>query len=606
MADSMAMNGVAAGGASASAEPLPTSPPPPTLDCDSDELEALEDMAEAESAADDEIDGIVDAAAAIYPPERVEQLLDELKQCGLVAFMLAHVVGQSATRVKALLVALGVLLPRAMRDDNDVPLPVLVEILKTALVRHLRIRDKLPQYNTVDDAVQLLQNAQRIVVLGGAGISTSCGIPDFRSEDGIYAQLQRTNKYPELTDPTDMFHKDFFLHDPSCFFSFARDIFPSNFTPSPSHRFIKLLEDRGQLLRHYTQNIDTLEDAAGISRVLHCHGSFSGAKCTEPTCGYEVPGSAIKSDIMAQRVPQCPQCQEREAMQRTTKLAKHKAHLRKKNGRGKGGDDGSDDEEGQDRLPGLSVMKPCITFFGEKLSDEFDRCLVADREEVDLLIIMGTTLKVAPVSEIVAHFPHNTPVLLINRTPVLHFNLDVQMLGNADEIVAHLSRRLGWSLPLPDPQRIVVGKESAAQEMGKGIVDEEAAAGKDKRQSGAGEDIVPERLGESHFWLFPGAEAEELIQMMRDAEETSSGGGRDADSADGEDLGIAVPDLDAAALPSIETSGSRKRSLERTIASPHGTKNDEGDRAANGAHDATLATSKRSRLQEAGQPKLAD
>lgn len=70
--------------------------------------------------------------------------------------------------------------------------------------------------------------------------------------------------------------------------SFAKQIYPSNFTPSPCHRWIKLLEEKGlvcprhdfriradgQLLRNYTQNIDTLESQAGVEKVLQCHGRY--------------------------------------------------------------------------------------------------------------------------------------------------------------------------------------------------------------------------------------------------------------------------------------------------------------------------------------------
>ena len=72
-----------------------------------------------------------------------------------------------------------------------------------------------------------------------------------------------------------LFDKDIFMYKPEVFYSFAKDIYPSNFKPSASHRFIRLLEERGQLLRNYTQNIDTLEQAAGIKSVLNCHGSFA-------------------------------------------------------------------------------------------------------------------------------------------------------------------------------------------------------------------------------------------------------------------------------------------------------------------------------------------
>ena len=55
--------------------------------------------------------------------------------------------------------------------------------------------------------------------------------------------------------------------------------------------------------------------------------------------------------------------------------------------------------------------------------------LFEDRESVDLVIIVGTALKVAPVSELIGHMPHSVPVLLINRTPVLHIQSDIQLLG---------------------------------------------------------------------------------------------------------------------------------------------------------------------------------
>jgi NAD-dependent SIR2 family protein deacetylase len=79
--------------------------------------------------------------------------------------------------------------------------------------------------------------------------------------------------------------------------------------------FIKLLEDKGKLLRNYTQNIDTLERVAGIKNVVQCHGmllymlltrvfltvvllgSFATAKCI--VCGYQVDGTEIEEDIFA-------------------------------------------------------------------------------------------------------------------------------------------------------------------------------------------------------------------------------------------------------------------------------------------------------------------
>lgn len=134
----------------------------------------------------------------------------------------------------------------------------------------MRKRKRLDYVHSLQHVVELLKNSKRIMVLTGAGVSVSCGIPDFRSKDGIYSRLSEF----ELDDPQQMFDLDFFRERPEIFYSFAREIFPSNFTPSPSHYFIKLLEDQGKLLRNYTQNIDTLEQKAGIHSVLQCHGMF--------------------------------------------------------------------------------------------------------------------------------------------------------------------------------------------------------------------------------------------------------------------------------------------------------------------------------------------
>jgi NAD-dependent histone deacetylase SIR2 len=69
-----------------------------------------------------------------------------------------------------------------------------------------------------------------------------------------------------------------------------------------------------------------------------------------------------------------------------------------------------------------------------------------DSEKVDLLIVMGSSLKVSPVSEIMTQIPHSVPQILINRTPITHLTFDVQLLGKSDVIVPELCRRLGWDL----------------------------------------------------------------------------------------------------------------------------------------------------------------
>ncbi|KAJ2797678.1 NAD-dependent histone deacetylase sir2, partial [Coemansia guatemalensis] len=232
-------------------------------------------------------------------------------------------------------------------------------------------------------------------------------------------------------------------------------LYPYNFKPAPSHAFVKLLEDRGKLLRNYTQNIDTLEHVQGIKNVLNCHGSFATATCIK--CGYTSEGTALEPDIMAKRIAYCPRCSDCPPPQ---PQAGHRgAEGNGSSGIGAdallgghthifGGDNYDEDEEEDDDDYGAirGIMKPDITFFGEKLPAQFDEALLVDREEVDLLLVMGSSLKVAPVSDIMGHLPHKVPQIVINKTPILHFNFDVQLLGDADDIVAYLAHRCGWEL----------------------------------------------------------------------------------------------------------------------------------------------------------------
>jgi NAD-dependent histone deacetylase SIR2 len=134
-----------------------------------------------------------------------------------------------------------------------------------------------------------------------------------------------------------MFDIEYFRESPEIFYSFAKELYPAKYQPSPSHLFVKLIEDKGKLLRNYTQNIDTLEHKANIKRVVNCHGSFATASCV--TCGFKVDGKEIEDYIMAQRVPPCPKC----------------AELKKPESK----NDSDDDQPNN----GISIMKPVCTIF---------------------------------------------------------------------------------------------------------------------------------------------------------------------------------------------------------------------------------------------------
>ncbi|CAJ1066575.1 NAD-dependent protein deacetylase sirtuin-1 [Xyrichtys novacula] len=260
-------------------------------------------------------------------------------------------------------------------------------------------RKKRKDINTLDDVVRLLHESKRILVLTGAGVSVSCGIPDFRSRDGIYARL--AVDFPDLPDPQAMFDIEYFRRDPRPFFKFAKEIYPGQFQPSPCHLFISMLDKQGKLLRNYTQNIDTLEQVAGVQRIIQCHGSFATASCL--VCKQRVDCEAIREDIFNQVVPHCPRCQG---------------------------------------IP-LAIMKPDIVFFGENLPEMFHRAMKQDKDEVDLLIVIGSSLKVRPVALIPNSIPHEVPQVLINREQLPHFNFDVELLGDCDVIVNEICHRLG-------------------------------------------------------------------------------------------------------------------------------------------------------------------
>jgi NAD-dependent SIR2 family protein deacetylase len=95
------------------------------------------------------------------------------------------------------------------------------------------------------------------------------------------------------------------------------------------------------------------------------------------------------------------------------------------------------------------VMKPHIVFFGEQLPDELTVALASDVDKPDLVIVVGTSLQVAPVSNIPAHLSRTAPIVVINRESLRvpgAVAADHQLLGNADVIAEYLAQQLGWDL----------------------------------------------------------------------------------------------------------------------------------------------------------------
>lgn len=84
------------------------------------------------------------------------------------------------------------------------------------------------------------------------------------------------------------------------------------------------------------------------------------------------------------------------------------------------------------------IMKPDIVFFGEGLPDHFHEAMAADKSRCDLLIVIGSSLKVRPVALIPSSLPEDVPQILINREPLPHCHFDVELLGDCDIIINQL------------------------------------------------------------------------------------------------------------------------------------------------------------------------
>ncbi|KAL2797271.1 DHS-like NAD/FAD-binding domain-containing protein [Aspergillus keveii] len=266
---------------------------------------------------------------------------------------------------------------------------------------------------------------KKILILTGAGLSTTSGLPDFRSpKSGLYAKLSPL----QLPYPEALFHISYFKHTPEPFYAVARARHPGNAVPSLAHAFLSLLERKGVLRFVVTQNVDGLEGDAGVSKdkVLNVHGTWGTQRCLK--CRAPYPDVKMKEAILAGEVPICDQD-------------------------GCGG-----------------TVKPDIVMFGESLPEEFEDVERNILPEADLLLVMGTSLKVAPVSELPRKVGASVPRVLINNERVGDFgarDIDVLLLGGCDDGVREIARGLGWEEELEALHREAVErKEIIAREEG--------------------------------------------------------------------------------------------------------------------------------------------
>jgi NAD-dependent SIR2 family protein deacetylase len=219
----------------------------------------------------------------------------------------------------------------------------------------------------------------------------------------------------------DLFDLDVFQDNPAPFYKYAQSHFVSSarkeIRPSPSHLFLSMLHEQKQLLRVYTQNIDGLEEVAGIptKKVVYAHGSLGWAQCMK--CKSKVDSVVIAQEMEEGQVPLCQKTSKKRKLNRSTSITSSsskslssdlQADLNKPSARPKRScsaasiareapvslDSSSSMKtyEGPARCNG--VMKPGVTFFGEKLHSNVARLLETDRKKADALIVIGTSLSV--------------------------------------------------------------------------------------------------------------------------------------------------------------------------------------------------------------------
>jgi NAD-dependent histone deacetylase SIR2 len=318
--------------------------------------------------------------------------------------------------------------------------------------RPKEVRRRLLQYHNFDHAVELLQKSSNIIVITGAGISTSLGVPDFRSDGGLFTQLSKHG----YSEPEDLFHIDNFRADPDTFFELFAGIVPpapDGAVPrfSPTHAFIKLLEEKDKLLTNYTQNIDDFEAAAKISKdkVIQCHGSLATATCC--SCDWTIKAEVYLPKVRKRLAPKCPRCLKPPKGSRKCRAKPKTGNKRK---RKEWEDDDSDIESASDATKG--IFKPDIVFYGEKVAQEFWPRFDQDKKKVDLVLILGTSLKVEPVKNILSMIPADVPQIYISKTVCTGGWPDIELLGQCDVVVGELARRAGWRL---EHEKNVVGKD---------------------------------------------------------------------------------------------------------------------------------------------------
>ncbi|KAG0741111.1 hypothetical protein G6F62_001711 [Rhizopus arrhizus] len=279
----------------------------------------------------------------------------------------------------------------------------------------------------VTELAACIQMSKRVLVVTGAGISCSSGIPDFRSSDGLYNLVKQ--KHPNIVlKGKDLFDATLFKDkkQTQCFYTFMAELKSviDSAMPTPTHSFIHNLQESGQLMRCYTQNIDCLEDSLKLS-VVRLHGSMDKVKCTLCPASYEFTVD-YEDQFRKGDPPVCPQCERNDSER--VKLGK--------------------------RQLACGTLRPNIVLYNEDHpeSEEIGKLQTADlKKKPDLMIVMGTSLKIPALKKFIKqaarliHTSKSGKVVFVNRTaPTKEWDtvFDYEVLGDTDDWVTMTEEKL--------------------------------------------------------------------------------------------------------------------------------------------------------------------
>jgi NAD+-dependent protein deacetylase SIR2 len=250
---------------------------------------------------------------------------------------------------------------------------------------------------------------QKISFLLGAGVSTNSGIPDFRSREGRYAKLNELKEKYNIEDPQFFFNIKFFKQNTMFFYDYMKGASFDKYKPSKTHYFIRLLQEKNLLNLVYTQNIDSLEERAGVekNKIVYAHGNINEATCSN--CRKQHNVEKLREYLKNGEILYCEMCS--------------------------------------------NPCKYSIVLFGEPLPNNYyaNKNLLS---ESDLVFVIGTSLLVKPFAYLVNNFQQDTPRILINKENLMEKNeitrfLDykesyINQVGDCDHVIESIVEQVGW------------------------------------------------------------------------------------------------------------------------------------------------------------------